>query len=116
MNGLNRQGESALHIASRTGMAVLVSRLLEAGCNPGLQTPPPPLSSQSLSPGRKKKNGTANHTRDDSNPFADDDDDEGVEEESDQQKSEVIGLQSPLHLAVLGGHDDVVKAFVQHAE
>lgn len=109
-------GESALHIASRMGMAVLVTRLLEAGCNPALQTPPP--STQAglhISP---KKNGPSSIHHDDSNPFGDDEDDAPSQNNKlDQIGNDlVIGLQSPLHLAVLGGHDDVVHAFVQHAE
>jgi len=109
-------GESALHIASRTGMADLVTRLLEAGCNPALQTPPPSAQTGlNVSP---KKNGPNSHHNDDSNPFGDDEDDVIPQDHKLDQMGNglVIGLQSPLHLAVLGGHDDVVQAFVQHAE
>lgn len=41
INHINRQGESALHIACSKGLARLVTRLLECGANPNLQTLPP---------------------------------------------------------------------------
>ena len=91
VNALNRAGESALHAAARSGAARLVARLLKAGSNPSLQTPPP--------------SSAQNGRRSDSNPF---DDEDGHDP--------AVGLQSPLHLAVAQGHDEVVEAFVRFAE
>ncbi|KZS21164.1 Rabankyrin-5 [Daphnia magna] len=101
VNALNRQGESPLHIASRSGMSNLVKKLLESGSDPNLQTPPPSLSM----PVQAK-------VADESyNPFEDDEVDQSHEEESEN-----IGLHSSIHLAVHGGFEDVITAFVEHTE
>lgn len=101
VNALNRQGESPLHIASRSGMSALVKKLLESGSDPNLQTPPPSLSS----PVQAK-------VADESyNPFEDDEVDQTQEEQIQH-----IGLHSSMHLAVHGGFEDVISAFVEHTE
>ena len=92
VNALNRNGESTLHVASRSGLSALTSKLLQNGADPNLQTPP--------------RSATIN---DNSNPFGDDE--EGV-----ASPSSAVGLQTALHMAVLGGYEEVVLAFVEHAE
>jgi hypothetical protein len=46
------------------------------------------------------------------NPFEDDEVDQAQEEEDIQE----IGLHSSIHLAVHGGFEDVITAFVEHTE
>ena len=104
VNALNRQGESPLHIASRSGMSALVRELLDNGSDPNLQTPPPSLSS----PVRVKVAKAADESY---NPFEDDEVDQVQEEEIQD-----IGLYSSIHLAVHGGFEDVITAFVEHTE
>ena len=105
VNALNRQGESPLHIASRSGMSALVRELLDNGSDPNLQTPPPSLSS----PVQGKVAKVADESY---NPFEDDEVDQAQEEEEIQD----IGLHSSIHLAVHGGFEDVITAFVEHTE
>ncbi len=105
VNALNRQGESPLHIASRSGMSALVRELLDNGSDPNLQTPPPSLSS----PVQVKVAKVADESY---NPFEDDEVDQAQEEEEIQD----IGLHSSIHLAVHGGFEDVITAFVEHTE
>lgn len=83
-------------------MSGLVRKLLDNGSDPNLQTPPPCLSSQ-IQPVKVLDEC--------SNPFGDDEVDEQVQEV--EQES---GLHSSIHLAVQGGYEDVVMAFVEHAE
>lgn len=122
VNALNRDGESALHIASRSGMSSVVTKLLDNGSDPNLQTPPPPLqptSSSTSSFSIAKKVGKSNGNGDDKNPFGDDsetDDSTELTENKTNGVAEAAGLCSSIHLAVRGGHEDVILAFVQHAE
>ena len=110
---MNRQGESPLHIASRSGMSAVVRKLLDNGSDPNLQTPPPLRSSSISSPVKKK----ADESSSSSNPFGDDDEDEVYEANGHAQENvENIGLYSSIHLAVLGGFEDVILAFVEHSE
>ncbi len=102
VNALNRQGESPLHIASRSGMSAVVRKLLDNGSDPNLQTPPPSHSSPIHS---------AKVADESSNPFGGDDESDEIQEEIPD-----IGLHSSIHLAVHGGFEDVVMAFVEHAE
>lgn len=98
VNALNRQGESPLHIASRSGMSAVVRKLLDNGSDPNLQTPPP--SSHSIQ--------SAQIADESGNPFGD--------EEEEEEEIADVGLHSSMHLAVYGGFEDVVTAFVEHAE
>ena len=124
VNALNRDGESALHIASRSGMSSVVTKLLDNGSDPNLQTPPPPLqptssSSSSSSFSITKKVEKSNGNGDDKNPFGDDSESEDSTELTENKTNgapEAAGLCSSIHLAVRGGHEDVILAFVQHAE
>lgn len=90
-----------MHIACRSGMASLTRKLLESGSNPNLQTPPPPDSCPSSS---------NNQRQDNSNPFEDE------IESTDASPNVLLGLLSPLHLAVEGGFEDTVLAFVEQTE
>lgn len=107
VNALNRQGESPLHIASRSGMSAVVRKLLDSGSDPNLQTPPPTFSS----PVQAKVAEVAKVADESYNPFEDDEVDQTQEEEIQE-----IGLHSSIHLAVHGGFEDVITAFVEHTE
>lgn len=107
VNALNRQGESPLHIASRSGMSAVVRKLLDNGSDPNLQTPPPTISSPV-----QVKVKVAKVADESYNPFEDDEVDQAQEEEDIQE----IGLHSSIHLAVHGGFEDVITAFVEHTE
>lgn len=108
VNALNRQGESPLHIASRSGMSAVVRKLLDNGSDPNLQTPPPTISSPV-----QVKVKVAKVADESYNPFEDDEVDQAQEKEEDIQE---IGLHSSIHLAVHGGFEDVITAFVEHTE
>lgn len=83
-------------------MSSVVRKLLDSGSDPNLQTPPPSLSSPVQ---------LAKVLDESSNPFGDDEVDEQVAESIHDS-----GLLSSIHLAVHGGYEDVVMAFVEHAE
>jgi len=103
VNALNRNGESTLHVASRSGLSGLTKKLLHNGADPNLQTPPPPSISTTVV---SKSNNS-------SNPFGDEDD---GEELSSLPEYATVGLQTALHMAVLGGYEEVILAFVEHSE
>ena len=100
VNSLNRSGESALHLACQMGMASLTRKLLESGCDPNLQTPPPSNHCVTSTP----------NPVDSSNPF--DDDDPAPETTTGGE----IGLLSPLHFAVNGGFEEIILTFVEQAQ
>ena len=103
VNALNRNGESTLHVASRSGLSGLTKKLLHNGADPNLQTPPPPSISTTV---------VSRSNNDSSNPFGDEDDGEEVS----SLPAATVGLQTALHMAVLGGYEEVILAFVEHAE
>lgn len=115
VNSLNRSGESPLHIASRMGMAHVVKKLLEAGANPTLQTPPI-ASSSSFSPSASVVTNLPKKVDASTNPFDDDDEINDEEPTSESKATEDLGLLTPLHLAVTSGFEEVVLAFVEYAE
>lgn len=87
-------------------MARVVKKLLEAGANPALQTPPVETPVTKVS-SKKAIEST--------NPF-DDDDENAADRPSEESVSSDVGLLTPLHLAVASGFEDVVSAFVEHSE
>jgi ankyrin repeat protein len=104
VNALNRNGESTLHVASRSGLTALTIKLLQNGADSNLQTPPLPSSRTTM---------VSKSNNDSSNPF--DDEDDG-EEEVPSLPATAAGLQTALHMAVLGGYEEVILAFVEHSE
>ena len=123
VNALNRQGQSALHLACQSAMPALTAKLLAAGANADVQTPRPPLQPHSpWSPPVRTPVKVSKQEAQDKNPFGDDGDDNDDEDEVDRAKemsnkpNEPIGLQSALHFAVAQGNEENVLAFVEHAE
>lgn len=97
VNSCNNRGETALHLAALHGLAGLVHQLLANGANCNLMT------SASFDGGSCTSNSLSSSSNNSSSPF---------DCEVDDDYMSNVYNQTPLHLAILAGHEDVIKTLV----